>query len=245
MDTDTAATSQERVPASWPGAFKLYKYSRQAMQVNLMTWVLIGLIGFIVSLVLQMILKGFGSFVANVLGVLFTTATTIVYLADVKGQKLDVQKAFSEAFSFWLKMFILDLFIGLSILVSFLLLIIPFFFVLPRLVLAPYYLIDKKLSPSDAYKASWHGTKGHSGKVWGIIGVTFLMFLPIVTIIGIPLAIYWLIMYSAAFAVLYTVLTTSSAAASPVQGTPVAPPVANTPVAPAPPTAAAPTNPVS
>ncbi|MGD0284360.1 MAG: hypothetical protein ABSB12_02090 [Candidatus Saccharimonadales bacterium] len=86
---------------------------------------------------------------------------------------------------------------------SFLLLIIPGLIIVPRVALAPYFLIDKKLSAIDAYKASWHATKGHVGKIYGIVGVMILMVLPVITVIGIIATIYLLIMYSAAFAILY------------------------------------------
>lgn len=55
----------------------------------------------------------------------------------------------------------------------------------------------------DAYKASWAATRGHAMKVWGIAGVNCLMLLPVITIIGIPVSLYLLFMYSAANAVLY------------------------------------------
>jgi hypothetical protein len=59
----------------------------------------------------------------------------------------------------------------------------------------------------DAYKASWAETKGYAINIWGIIAVNILFALLIVTIIGIPFSIYFLIMYSAAFAVFYLYLT--------------------------------------
>jgi membrane-anchored glycerophosphoryl diester phosphodiesterase (GDPDase) len=86
---------------------------------------------------------------------------------------------------------------------SLLLFVIPFFFVLPRLVLSPYYLVNQNLGPIAALKASWEKTKGHSGKVWGIIGVNILFVLLCVTIIGIPVALYLLFMYASASPVLY------------------------------------------
>jgi hypothetical protein len=79
----------------------------------------------------------------------------------------------------------------------------------------------------DAYKASWDQTKGHSGMIWNIYGAGFAMALLMITIIGIPFAIYFLIMYSAALAVAYNFIngsqpvaeTSPAAAPSPVNST--------------------------
>ena len=86
---------------------------------------------------------------------------------------------------------------------SILLFLIPAFFVIPRLLFAPYLVIDKNMGGVDAVQASWNMSKGHIGKVYGIIGLTLAITLLSITIIGIPFAIYFTVMYSAAFAVLY------------------------------------------
>jgi hypothetical protein len=131
----------------------------------------------------------------------------------------------------------LTILITLSLIVSFLLLVIPFFFVLPRLTLAEYFLVDKNMGVIEAYKASWNATKGHSLKVWGIYGAGILMALLCVTVIGIPVAFYLLIMYSAAFAVLYEFLNRSPATQPATAAAPApAEPESQPPVNPVPPT---------
>jgi predicted lipid-binding transport protein (Tim44 family) len=64
-------------------------------------------------------------------------------------------------------------------------------------------MIDKDMGVLEAYKASWHATKGHLGKLWGILGVGLLMALPAVTIIGIVATVYLFFMYSAVGALFY------------------------------------------
>ncbi len=103
-------------------------------------------------------------------------------------------------------MFLLGIVSGLVLVASFIALIIPFFIVAPRIALSPYFLIDKNMGPIEALKASWAITQGHAGKVWGIIGANIAFALLILTLIGIPVAIYLLFMYSAALAVLYEFL---------------------------------------
>jgi len=70
--------------------------------------------------------------------------------------------------------------------------------------------VDQKLGVLEAYKASWHATKGNGGKIWAIFGVTLLMILPTVTVIGFIATIYLTWMYSAVFALLYTYITGST-----------------------------------
>lgn len=216
------------VPDNWPGAFGVYKFSKKAVQFNLGTIALLWIIDVVVGGGFDIIIKRAGGLVSLVFGSLVTAAMTLTLLASVRGKRMEIGEAFSQAMSFWLKMIGLTLLVVITVFVSILLLIIPFFFVLPRVTLAYYYLVDKQMGVMDAYKASWHATKGHIGKVWGIIGVTILMALLMITIIGIPFSIYFLIMYSAAIAVLYEFINKSSpAAAAPVAASPtVTPPKA-------------------
>jgi hypothetical protein len=222
-----AAAVLPNVPDQWPGGFGAYKFSKQAVKLNLSAIVILWIVNALIGGGSQAVLKRSGGLASLVLGALFTAALTLVYIASVRGQKLEVGEALSRAVPFWLKMIGLNLLIVVSLIVSILLLVVPFFFVLPRLVLAPYYLVDKNLGVMDAYKASWNGVKGHAMQAWGIIAMALLM----VTIIGIPFAIYFLIMYSAALALFYEFLNKHQPAVA------VAP-VTPTPEAPAPPQAA-------
>jgi len=98
----------------------------------------------------------------------------------------------------------LPAFIGMALVMYVLLvlslvaLIVPFFFVMPRLSLAQYFFFDQNMGPLEAIKASWNATSGHVGKVWGIMGMCIVYSLLIFTIIGIPIALYLLFMYSSA-----------------------------------------------
>jgi len=204
-----AAASAESLPStpeSWPGAFSIYKYAKAATQINVGTLILFWLISFVLGTVVGLKYKAVGDGLSLVLGSLATAGYTLAYVAGVRRQKLSFGPALKAALPLWPKMIVLNILVSLSLGLSFLLLVIPFFFVWPRLMLAPYLLVDQKLGILEAYKASWHQTKGHASKVWGIIGATTAMGLLVLTIIGIPFAIYFLIMYSSAIAVLYEYL---------------------------------------
>jgi hypothetical protein len=211
--------SSNPAPATnWPGAFGIYKYSRQAVRRNI--WPLVGVyvIVFVLSVVVSTVLdpqssgrstdspSGFTflAFLVNlVVSAVAGVAVTDLLLSGAKGEKLTFGQSFRKVQPLWLKMVAQYVLLYVILLVSFLALIIPFFIVLPRVMLAPYFLVDKQMGPIEALKASWAQTKGNVGKVWGIIGASIAMALLIFTIIGIPFAIYFLIMYSAAYVVLY------------------------------------------
>lgn len=225
----TAQDSTVNVPNVWPGAFGAYKHSRDAVRFNIGT--IIGLI--LLSIVVSIILGGRsntgrsgGSLLADLINVWFSAALTITFLASVRSTKISFGEALKKGGSLYLKYLGLSIVTAVVLFVSFLLLIVPFFFVLPRLVLAPYFLVDKNLGPIEALKTSWAETKGHSGKVWGIIGASLLMAILILVLIGI----YFLIMYSAVMALLYVYVQSNKSAA------PAAPAVAE-PTAPASPVA--------
>jgi len=138
-----------------------------------------------------------------VIGCIGSVGFTLLLIAGVRGKKLTLDQTFKQIWPLLLKMIGLTIIVSVALSVSLLLLIVPFFFVLPRLMLADYYLVDKNMGVFEAFQASWENTKGYSMKVWGIIGVNILMALLFVGIIGIPVAIYLLVMYGAAFAVIY------------------------------------------
>jgi uncharacterized membrane protein len=87
--------------------------------------------------------------------------------------------------------------------------VIPAFFIIPRVYLSIYFVIDKEMGPIEAVKSSWEATRGHVGKIYGILGVNILIILPIITLIGIIATVYFGFMYFAASAVLYNYITTS------------------------------------
>ncbi len=207
MNTDAATTSQERVPTSWPGAFGLYKYSKPVVEANIWTLVFVGLLSLVASGVAGALFKqNIGDLVSFIVGSLVAAANALIFLTSIRGHKIKTGDAIKKSVPFWLNMILLNLLVLAATISSILLFVIPFFFVFPRLVLANYYLVDKRMAPLEAFKASWNATKGQSSKVWGIIGANLAYCLLFVTIIGAPFAIYFLIMYSGAMALLYSYL---------------------------------------
>jgi hypothetical protein len=204
MENNTASSQ------NWPGGFGIYRTSKEAVLRNLSTIIWLIVLGFVGGMVIGLLFRRvfiLQEIVAIALGLYLQVAYILVYLSGVRGKRLELDEVLKQAWPFTLYMIALVLMLYVTAVVTFVLLIVPFFIVMPRLSLAPYLLIDKKVNPGEAFKQSWELTRGNVGKVWGIIGVSLLMILPVITIVGILLTIYLLIMYSAAYAVLYVYLS--------------------------------------
>lgn len=219
----------------WPGAFGIYKFSKQAVMVNF--WTLIGF--FIIAGIgaaFDYILTGIvGNVISYLLSAFASAGFALTFIAGVRGQRLDLKPALTEAAGLFIKVFLLNILVVLALGISFILFIIPVFFVIPRLTLVTYFLVDKNMGVLEAFKASWHATKGNALKAWGIIAVGILFGVLSLLLIGIYLSV----MYSAAFAVLYEYLNRrqSLQAAEPAPAQPAQPPANPTPpTEPAPPT---------
>ncbi|HET8708669.1 MAG TPA: hypothetical protein VFL85_00130 [Candidatus Saccharimonadales bacterium] len=212
MSTSTPASQNDggasAIPDTWPGAFGAYKYSAKVIRTNI--WPILGLL--FVTWVAAVLPQTFdkedpkrGAFqvLVQLFSVLLSAALIVAYLRGLHGRKVSFIDTIKEGAPHYLNILIVSILMTLIGFVSLLLLVIPFFFIMPRLVLTTYFVVDKRMDPVEAIKASWRTTEGNVGKVWGIIGATIAMALLMITIIGIPFAIYFLFMYAAAQAVLY------------------------------------------
>ena len=216
----TTDSQHENVPSTWPGAFGIYKHSRNAVMLNIWPILGLGAIYFLVSIIFsspsndrsaEAAVSHPTSFITFLVSILLSTAFTFLIIAGVRGSKMSIGDALKQSLPLYLKALGLSLLTMLIAVISLILFIIPFFIVMPRLELATYFLVDQKLGPIDALKASWNATKGNVGKVWGIYGATLVFGLLILVLVGI----YFTLMYAASSAVLYAYLTGTGQRAAP------------------------------
>jgi hypothetical protein len=109
--------------------------------------------------------------------VILYTALIAVGLHGVRNQKIKFRQALRIGYSRAWAFFSLSVFTGVIILVGFILLIVPGFYMLRRYILAPYYLIDKNLSVTEAMNQSAADSKQFGKAVWGLVGVEILLFI--------------------------------------------------------------------
>lgn len=85
-----------------------------------------------------------------------------------------------------------------------LLIVLSFFILTRRYILAPYVMLDKKCSISEALNQSAHLSNKNPGAVWGLIGVLFLIgVMGIVPVIGSLFSFGFGALYSVAPAMRY------------------------------------------
>lgn len=207
-NTSKEQSASATIPKVWPGAFGLYAYSKRAIMTNLGTYIAVFVLSLVIGFLPSFVDEKASAYVlvsvmANFIAVWFDAALVVIVLQSVKKRKISLDDSLQQGLTMFIKYFLQSLLIGLIAIACILCLIVPLFFILPRLALAQFYLFDKNMGIIESIKASWEATKGNVGKVWGIAGVTLLMALLLLTIVGIPFALYFLVMYGAAPAILY------------------------------------------
>lgn len=162
----------------------------------------------------------------GLLVLLFGAVNMILYLMmlvlqvqTAAGKQPEIGELFSKITQKWLWLRLIGLGIVASVIlvIGFLLLIIPGIIAIGRLAMSPYLLIDKDMKVMDAIKASNQMGKQFSGKVWGAIGVTFLIslgtsLLAVIPIIGGVVGTLIMIAYSLVLPLRYQQLKTQKAA---------------------------------
>ena len=211
----------------WPGAFGAFKYSKSAVMLALKPLLILLLSSTALTSILyypvisnsskigtanQVTLPLGSVIILNITSILVAIIIVVLLLNATQGKKIKLTDAVKSTLSpkLLINYTFCNIIVGAFLIASAFLLFIPVLFWGPRLALTLYYLIDQKMNCLDAISASWKATKGNVGKVWGIIGVYIVISLPVITIIGIPFAIYLLFMYQAALIVLYQNIKTSS-----------------------------------
>lgn len=202
--------TQSQTISQWPGAFGIFKISKEAVKLNLGTIIALLVIPIILSYSVGFASKLLPSntlFVLNILSslvnMIISATMTYIIIESVKGQKANIGIALSTVFKKALNVILASIITTTISIVSIILFIIPAFFIIPRISLTLCFIIDKDMGAMEALSASWNNTKGNLGKIYGMIGFYILSCLPAITIIGIIATIYLFIMYSASFALFY------------------------------------------
>lgn len=223
---ETSAHTNSKLPS----AFSLFKPSWEAVKLNLVTIIVLSLIGVaIYSIVAAIVLStgvteknataniGSGMMaafaLAAIVSLIFTAivgpAMVYVQLKSANGTKVNATEALKKGLNTAFRFLGLSIIMAIVIGVGFLLLIVPGLFMLRRYILAPYFLIDKDLGITESLNQSAQASKKYSSALWGLIGVTILISLPgIIPFIGGIVSAILGIAYYCAPAVRYKEITT-------------------------------------
>ncbi len=183
----------------FPGAFSLFEPSWEAIKLNFSTFLLlfiaalgVTLVAVIAGVLLVLGFKDTPAVLYPALAVLaiaaigclmiLAPATVHVQLKSAQKATVDFDSAWQQGKKYVWRFWGMSILIGLIVLVGFILLIVPGFFMIKRYLLAPYFLVDKNLSIGDAMKNSAKAGQKYSGAVWGVLGVEVVISL----VSGIP-----------------------------------------------------------
>jgi hypothetical protein len=171
------------------------------------------ILAWVISFILRVIFKNVITYdlidqlVSLFIGAFVQSCFIMMYFSSLKEKQFELKEVIRFGYQNIFRMFVLILVMDVLLIVGFVLLIVPFLIMLPRLYLAPYFLVLDNLSASEALGFSWNLTKGHSKEVYGIIGLDILIALLFLTIVGIPFAVYFGIINGGSFAYLTMYLT--------------------------------------
>jgi hypothetical protein len=186
-------------PSEWPGAFAGFKQVRPTVKTVWLSVFLIyfsyGIIYSIIATIIVSISKNtiINNLLSLVVGTLEAGTLLSIYYAVLRHEDTSASVAFKNATSKFLSLLVVNIAVYFICFLSFIALIVPFFFIAPRVMFAPYLVIGEGLDIGDSISKSWSMTKGHLGKIYGLWGLMILIGLLLLTVIGIPFAVYWFI----------------------------------------------------
>jgi len=186
--SETTAAPRRTGSRKLPPAVSLLRPSIRVILINLMTYVALGLLpfilfaaGFLPSLFASHAnetVRLFSGGAAVMLGlaafiVLIIILPAVVYtqIKGAAGLRVDVNDALGAGMFYLGRMIRLIICLGAIYTVSALLFFVPFLFMLRRYMLAPYYLVDRDLGVFEAMRQSAEDSKRFSGALWGLIGL--------------------------------------------------------------------------
>ncbi|HZM64547.1 MAG TPA: YciC family protein [Candidatus Saccharimonadales bacterium] len=209
-------------PASeFPDALTLFKPSWQALRLNLGTFLLQSLLPVGLGVVTALLVGAYNrapsdgqavvatlAFFATFVAALFMFVTLIVtQFKSAQGHKIGMRSVIHTTRPFFWRLLGLFLLTGLITVVGFVLLVVPGMFALQRLLLAPYFLVDKNLGIIESMKQSYATAKNKSfasalwGVTWVIVAINLLSFIP--SIVTMTVSTILMILYICAPAIRY------------------------------------------
>lgn len=155
---------------------------------------------------------GFFNFIYAILIVMpVSFGASWVYLKASRGDSFRVQDIFFAYQSFG-QILLANILIGLIVGAGFILLIVPGIIFACKLAFVPYLVMDEKMEAVDAIRKSWNMTRGHTGTIFlmGLMGFLIALGGLICFVIGIFPASIWI---SLAFATIYMAVAVPGAKA--------------------------------
>lgn len=123
----------------------------------------------------------------SLLALIFMAPLLYAEVRTAGGHDVTLGEAFQRGYAYFWRLLGLVIIVGLLVVIGFILLIIPGLIILRRYILAPYVLVDRNTSISEAMKIAAEESKPFSWSIYGIMGVSFLI--AFIGVLGLPGAI--------------------------------------------------------
>jgi uncharacterized membrane protein len=139
----------------------------------------------------------------------------LIYLQAMRDEEVDLKTLFEGFRTKYLNIVLANLIVVALVMVGFLMLIIPGFIVLCRLMFVSYLVMDKNMEPMKAVEKSWHMTRGHGWTIFWMLILSFFLIIGglILCFVGI---FFSLMLINAAFAALYLAVLNQSDDENPI-----------------------------
>lgn len=124
----------------------------------------------------------FAQLLENFFGIIATAGVIHVALHHGSGTPVSIGQAFIAGLKAWPRMWWTRFLTGLLLILSFLLLVVPFFYLYPRLVLVDSVVICERLSGNAAMSRCQQLTQG---RYWQVAGLLLILML----IVGVPIVL--------------------------------------------------------
>ncbi len=138
------------------------------------------------------------------LAIVFYLMSIVLAVHAAKKDKVELNEVWADLKSKWLGIIGVEILTGFIIVVGLIAFIIPGIYLLGRVILAPYILIDQNTKIFEAVEKSWHLTNNRMGQVYGVFLFGIVLAIPnIVPIIGPILGFVLALSYSVAMPLRY------------------------------------------
>lgn len=142
--------------------------------------------------------------ILGVLSIILGLMAPILELRAAQNKKVNLSDIWSELTDKWLKLIAVFILTGLIIVVGLVALIIPGLYLMGRLLISPYVLIDQNTGVIEALNRSWEMTKGWTWSVLSVALFGIVLALPnVIPIVGPAVAFVLTVLYSVALPLRY------------------------------------------
>lgn len=148
----------------------------------------------------------FFTFILFVVGIALALMSVILTLRAAQKDKVELSEVWADFKEnwLWLRIIGVELLVVFILLLGFIALIIPGIYLLGRVTLAPYILVDQNTKVFEAVEKSWHLTRDRMWQVYSVLLFSIVLSLPnIIPIIGPVIAFVLVLSYSVAMPLRY------------------------------------------